>query len=392
MKIIIIKPAAVLHLAADSAMAIRFFNQKSDYLHCGSSDDPRLFHADSSDQIQIWSPQVGQGYTQTIPLREGLCLVVMDCSIHSTFVYKNPRYSPFLEFEFQIEGPAAGQSMFMPHLVQSQNSFGIRSVHPRQLKVEVLLSAPLLKTYAHIVVEHLPPQDRAMVHSWANWVYRSQRGHEPKSTQAAFDQILSGAIVPPQSLYFDRHKPFECLDFCAFSRSWRSMTAETYQVVNQILSCPHSGQMRRTYLADKALELVALMLRGLGHLDAVSSPLIGEDLDRIYQAGKILARNLNNPPSVETLARQVGLNRLKLNQGFHQVYGTTPFRYLRYCRLVLAEHLLATSDLAIEAVAHNVGYTSRSNFATAFRQLFGLNPKALQLHSRHGTRPQSRAS
>ncbi|MEO1126381.1 MAG: hypothetical protein AAFX95_20275 [Cyanobacteria bacterium J06639_16] len=62
-------------------MAIQFFNQKSDYLHCGSPDDPQLFHADSSDQIQVWSPQVGQGYMQTIFLREGLSLVILDYSI-----------------------------------------------------------------------------------------------------------------------------------------------------------------------------------------------------------------------------------------------------------------------------------------------------------------------
>ncbi|MEM7796120.1 MAG: AraC family transcriptional regulator [Cyanobacteria bacterium P01_C01_bin.118] len=370
-------------------MAIRFFNQKSDYLHCGSSDDPRLFHADSSDQIQIWSPQVGQGYTQTIPLREGLSLVVMDYSVHSTFLYKNSRCSPFLEFEFQIEGPASGQSAFVPHLVQ-HDSFGIRSVQPRQLKVEILFSAPMFKTCAHTVVEYFPPQDRAMLHDWASWVYRSQHGYDAKSPQAAFDQILSGTIASPQ--VFSANDPFESLDFCAFGRFWRSMTSEMHQLVNQILSCPHGGQTRRVYLEDKALELVASMLQGMDHLEAISYPLVGDDLDRIYQAGRILARNLNNPPSVKALARQVGLNRFKLNQGFHQVYGTTPFRYLRYCRLDLAAHLLTTSDLAIEAIAHKVGYTSRSNFATAFRQQFGLNPKALQLHSRYMTEPQSRAS
>ena len=49
----------------------------------------------------------------------------------------------------------------------------------------------------------------------------------------------------------------------------------------------------------------------------------------------------------------------------------------------MAEHLLTTSDLDVEVVAHNVGYTSRSNFARAFRQWFGLNPKALQLYNRY---------
>ncbi|MEO1348181.1 MAG: AraC family transcriptional regulator [Cyanobacteria bacterium J06635_15] len=370
-------------------MAIQFFNQKSDYLHCGSPDDPRLFHADSSDQIQVWSPQVGQGYMQTIFLREGLSLVILDYSIHNAFSRKATRRSPFLEFEFQLEGPAAGQSAFVPQVIQP-DSFGLRSVQPRQFNVEVIFSAPLLKPYAYAVVEHLPPQDRSTLYDWANWVYRSQHGYAARSPQAAFDYILSGAIASSKASTVGN--PFEHLDFFALGRLWRSMTSEMYKVVEQILSCPHSGHTRQTYLEEKALKLVALMLQGLSYSDVVSCPLVGDDLDRIYQAGRMLACNLDNPPSVEILARQVGLNRLKLNQGFYQVYGTTPFRYLRQCRLNMAEHLLTTSDLDVEVVAHNVGYTSRSNFARAFRQWFGLNPKALQLYNRYVPGLQGHAS
>ncbi|MEL6332487.1 MAG: helix-turn-helix transcriptional regulator, partial [Cyanobacteria bacterium J06626_26] len=80
-------------------------------------------------------------------------------------------------------------------------------------------------------------------------------------------------------------------------------------------------------------------------------------------------------------ARKVGTNRLKLNQGFHQVYGTTPFRYLRACRLTQARRLLTTSDLPVESVAAAVGYSSRNHFAKAFRQQVGLNPKTFQMQA-----------
>ena len=105
-----------------------------------------------------------------------------------------------------------------------------------------------------------------------------------------------------------------------------------------------------------------------------------------------MARKLDNPPSVETLARQVGLNRFKLNEGFHQVYGTTPFRYLRACRLGIADCLLTTSDLPTEVIAQKVGYASRSSFASAFRQWRGVKPKTLQLHSQNLARVQGIAS
>ncbi len=371
-------------------MALQFFNQVSDYLHPGSPSDSRLFHADPSDQIQVWSPQVGQGYTQTIPLQEGLSLVIMDYAIHSTCLSRVPGpQGRWLELEFQMVGPGAGQSRFLPYL-GSQNGLNVRPAQPPQFRVEVICRPPLFESYSQTLIEHMAPQDQAILYDWAHWVHRSQRGYRAASSQRAFGQILQGQIASPQA--FSADDPFEKLDFWAFGRSWRSMTAEMHQVISQILSCPYSGQVRRAYLERLTLELIALKLKGLNHLKQLSYPLVTEDLDGIYQGAKVLACNLNNPPSINDLARQVGLNRLKLNQGFHQVYGTTPFRYLRNCRLALARHLLTTSEFAVETIAHQVGYTSRSNFASAFRQQFGLNPKTFQLYSQNGPQPQSRAS
>jgi AraC-like DNA-binding protein len=112
---------------------------------------------------------------------------------------------------------------------------------------------------------------------------------------------------------------------------------------------------------------------------APASPLRSDDIHRIHQAEHILRSQLQQPPSVDALARQVALNRLKLNQGFHYVFGTTPYGHLRHCRLHQARRLLMTTDLSVEHIADQVGYTSRSRFASAFRQEYGLNPKVFQM-------------
>ncbi|MDV3351223.1 AraC family transcriptional regulator [Leptothoe sp. LEGE 181152] len=144
------------------------------------------------------------------------------------------------------------------------------------------------------------------------------------------------------------------------------------------LCCSYQGKTRRTYLKRQAVELVDLYLEAM-----VQRRTSETQLDYIYQAGTILRKQLVNPPSIETLARQVGTNRFYLYQGFQEIYGTTPFGYLRNCRLWQAHRLLMTSDLSIGDVAAAVGYTSRSNFALAFRQKIGLNPKAFQREAWH---------
>lgn len=168
-----------------------------------------------------------------------------------------------------------------------------------------------------------------------------------------------------------------------FHRVVGKITPEMQLALNQILNCPYQGLMKRVYLESKALELIALQFDQLvqgEQKNCNAHPLRASETDRIHHAKDILTQKLDNPPSVLELAQQVGLNRRKLNEGFHQVFGTTPFGCLRNYRLEKAQQLLTDPEVSVEAVAEAVGYTDRSYFATAFRKKFGVNPKTYQLH------------
>ena len=272
-------------------MAIKTLHRKSDYLHSGSLNDLRLFHVDSFDQVQVWSPQVGQGYTQTIPLQEGLSLVILDYTTHHTRLRYTSKLNQFLEYTFHIAGPTSGQSFSLPHLGGRESS--VWQSQQRQFKVEVFLSAPNFMSHLQALTEHIVPQDLAILYDWANWVHCYWYGYAAPSPQATFTQILSGAITLPH--LSKAEQIFESLDFLAFSHPSKLMTPEMHQVIHQILSCPYGGRVRRTYLEHKALKLVALKLDALAQWRSLSYPLKSSDLDSIYQAAKILGRNLNNP-------------------------------------------------------------------------------------------------
>ncbi|MEO1294421.1 MAG: AraC family transcriptional regulator [Cyanobacteria bacterium J06636_16] len=360
-------------------MAIRFLNRKSDYLHPGSPNDARLFHSDVSDQIQIWSSQVGQGYSQTIPLRDDLSLIILDYEMQDTLIIDSLELDVCLEFSCHLAGKTMGQSAIT--LQHGLRKFGIFPAQQRVVKVEVFFQPPSFGVYCHAVLDCLPTQEKDIIYKWVDTLYQHQFGHPAASPQAALDYFLNTLRSPAQLFKTAHH--FTNLELSTLSRLLRPMNFDMYQVIHQILSCPYGGHTRRTYLEGKALELVALQLNAIDRSDAISYPLNSEDLGGIYQAGKTLAYHLKNPPSVDTLARQVGLNRLKLNCGFHYVYGTTPYRYLRNCRLTKARELLLTLDLGITEIADRVGYTSRSSFSTAFHQQLGLSPKTFQLYSRN---------
>ncbi|MGI2909474.1 helix-turn-helix transcriptional regulator [Tolypothrix sp. VBCCA 56010] len=154
------------------------------------------------------------------------------------------------------------------------------------------------------------------------------------------------------------------------------------QILHQILSCPYQGLIRQMYLEGKALELVAIQLAHWSEDEKkynTVTVLRPDDIERLHQAKDILIHNLNSPPSLLDLARQVGLNDRKLKEGFLLVFGTTVFGYFQTHRMLQGKQLLAERSLSVAGVAHAVGYTSPSRFCDAFKRQFGITPKAYQI-------------
>ena len=164
-------------------------------------------------------------------------------------------------------------------------------------------------------------------------------------------------------------------------RIFGPMTAAMRAVVRQILDCPYSGLVREFYLESKVLELLAYklaQLEGEKTRNLKSAGFRDEDLDRAAYAGQLLARDLENPPGLEELARRVGMCQSKLCRCFRVVYGMTPFDYLRSKRLDTAEQYLRQGRMNVTQVAFSVGYSSLSHFSKAFKQHTGLLPRQYQ--------------
>ncbi|MEM1311458.1 MAG: AraC family transcriptional regulator [Cyanobacteria bacterium P01_H01_bin.153] len=156
-------------------------------------------------------------------------------------------------------------------------------------------------------------------------------------------------------------------------------------LLQQILQCPYTGLTQRMYLESKAIELLALLMEEEAdiHRDKAQANLPGLDRrDRIQYAQEILMNNLTNPPSLMELARQVGLCDCNLKRGFKETFGTSVFGYLRDRRLERAQQLLLDPWMTVTEAARTVGYESRSAFTTAFKQKYGVSPKAYRTSAR----------
>ena len=325
-----------------------------EWFDAGSWQDPRLLHADPSDRILLCPSALGDGYYQNIFLEDNITLVILDYRLHDDLVLDVAGECDRIEFEFQLAGPQSGYSFFVPYFGLPE--INIKHARKRYFKVEVFFEPPILNTYFQAVLKRFTPRDQQVATTAMQALHRFW----DSGSRDIFEQL-----IPKQ------------LDIFSLDYATRApITAAMETILGQILRCPYRGTARRSYLKQKALELVDMRLA------AMTRPRLPlDELNHIYQAAAFLRENLTNPPTVELLARHIGTNRLKINQGFHQVYGTTPFGYLRDYRLTQAKRLLMTSELSVAQVAAAVGYSSRSRFATAFRQRTGINPKTFQLQT-----------
>ena len=156
------------------------------------------------------------------------------------------------------------------------------------------------------------------------------------------------------------------------------LTPQMQTIIKQIWQHPYSGAIAQMYLEGKVLELMAMQLAQLitnCDRQATSLTLKPKEIDCIHDARTILLQNLDNSPSIKTLAKTVGIGDRKLQQGFKEIYGTTVFNYLHNYRLEQAQLMLREGNLSVATVANNIGYTHLGHFSAAFKRKFGISPR-----------------
>jgi AraC-like DNA-binding protein len=155
------------------------------------------------------------------------------------------------------------------------------------------------------------------------------------------------------------------------------ITPEMHLLIKQMKDINDSAQANcGPFAVAKGLELLWLFSRAW---DAdVQPPVSRQDVEAIDKARSILEKNLDEPPSLEKLASQVGMSLSKFKQVFRQSYDMPPYAYLRKVRLEKAMCLLQLQGASVTQTALEVGYNSISHFAKAFASHFGVLPSEVR--------------
>ena len=148
-------------------------------------------------------------------------------------------------------------------------------------------------------------------------------------------------------------------------------------VLSQLFHYNLHPSIKNLYYKGKGYELLSLYFNRTEDPNAEQCPfLIDEDnVMKIRKAKEIIIANMAEPPGLQELADEIGLNLKKLKMGFKQIYGDTVYGFLFDYKMNYARKLLDSGSYNVNEVGLKIGYSTGSHFIAAFKKKFATTPK-----------------
>ena len=165
-----------------------------------------------------------------------------------------------------------------------------------------------------------------------------------------------------------------------FWKQARPISHEVSQILEEIIACNYTGNLKGTYLQSK---LTTLLVDFLIEANGNTRPdpkinLPKTDIDGLIRVEHHIRTNLKDTLNIVDLVDFAGFNGSKLKRDFKRVYGTTIFKYITRLRMEKAIVLIREKGLSIAQAAYEVGYANPQHFTTAFKRTMGYLPSELK--------------
>ena len=149
-------------------------------------------------------------------------------------------------------------------------------------------------------------------------------------------------------------------------------------IVEDISEKRHQSFLRSVFLEGKAYEMLT------EQIDQYHDDKSGEkggtlmrrsDVEKVKRAVELINSELHQNFSVDHLAKEVGTNVNKLQEGFKYLFNLTVNKYMQQVKLETAKNLLSSSDYNISQIVSMIGLNNRSYFSKIFKEKYGVSPK-----------------
>lgn len=276
---------------------------------------------------------------ELIALEEGLFLLKINQLEESTNYFWNELHTDYIQFHFGLKGKSQvnfnNKTYAMP-LKEEEVLLIYNPNQPLPLDVEVEKDACMISIFVKIELFH-----------------------------SFFSEVSN-------------HIPF-LNDENSHKKYYDSSEAspEAVVVLNQISKLRFQDHLQHLYLKGKTYELISIYFNKSEQTDLESCPFLIDEfyLSKVKRVKDIIVERMIDPPSLNELSEEVGLNLKKLKLGFKQVYGSSVFNFLFDYKMEYSRKLLESGNYNINEVGEKIGYSSASHFIASFKKKYGVTPK-----------------
>lgn len=148
-------------------------------------------------------------------------------------------------------------------------------------------------------------------------------------------------------------------------------------VLTQLIHYNLNASIKNLYFKGKAYELLSLYFNRSEDANIEQCPFLVDETNviKIRKAKDIIISRMAEPPSLQELSEEIGLNLKKLKEGFKQIYGDSVYSFLFDYKMEVARKLLESGEHNVNEVGLKVGYSTSSHFIAAFKKKYGTTPK-----------------
>lgn len=164
----------------------------------------------------------------------------------------------------------------------------------------------------------------------------------------------------------DKKQPAMLLDQPAF------LTPSMIRTVNDALTMQIDPSLSALYYESISLMLLSQLLNQFIHIRA--KHLTAFEKECALHVRALISQDLTRIYSIAELCRLTGINEIKLQECFRELFGTTIFQYLLMLKMEYARQLLLDTDMPVGNIALLSGYADNPNFTTAFKKYFHCAP------------------
>lgn len=185
----------------------------------------------------------------------------------------------------------------------------------------------------------------------------------------------------------NRYMELKDLDLYLKEENQKHLPEKVIEIILEIYTLSQKNALTSMFLEIKLLECLWLLVNCKHQHVMISEKksrialgenrelkLLKDEIKILQHIKSHLDGHIKNPPSVESLSKKFFIGEQKIYVGFKYLFDMTVSQYIMNKKMQEAQRLLVETDMPVEDISINVGYSHPSNFVKAFKKTYKKTP------------------